>query len=153
MTPQTGKMVLGSSLAASRATLSPEGDVRVLVVDDDRLLNRMICDALRKEGFETRAAFDGHTAIRLQRSFQPHVVILDVVLPGENGYRISRAIKTLAARPDGGLAPKILLATARFLGDEPERERVMLEFAKADAMLYKPVPPAHLVDTIRAVTD
>lgn len=63
---------------------------------------------------------------------------MDVMMPRENGYRVSRMLREDEDRGayPGGL--KIVLLTARNLASEPDRERIFLEFSRADLMLYKP---------------
>ncbi len=58
---------------------------RVLVVEDDGSLNQHVCDLLAQGGYETSAAFDGEEALRIFRETKPHLVILDIFLPGKDG--------------------------------------------------------------------
>lgn len=125
---------------------------RVLLVDDDKLTHRIVGNLLEANCFVVQGAFDGRQALAAIRSFSPDVLILDVVMPGVNGYRVSRAIKTLASKAPGVVTPKIVLATARSLADDPERERTMLTYSMADAMLYKPLDLELLVTTLRELT-
>jgi DNA-binding response OmpR family regulator len=117
---------------------------RVLVVDDDRFLNRSIEELFRKNGFAVDTAFDGSEAIRKIGPFDPHLIVLDVMMPGENGYRVSRLIKTLSRRRR---PPRILLLTARSLEKEPEREDTMFSYSKADEVMYKPFEFKGLLET------
>ena len=125
---------------------------RVLVVDDDKLAHRIIGNLLEANCFVVQCVFDGRQAMAALRSFAPDILILDVVLPGENGYRISRAIKSLASNVPGLAMPKIVLATARSLADDPEREATMLSFSMADAMLYKPLDLEQLLAKLHELT-
>jgi DNA-binding response OmpR family regulator len=123
------------------------GGQRVLIVDDDRLMRQMIRDTLERAGFEVETASEGDEAFRIMPAFDPDVVVLDVIMPGENGYRVSRAIKqarTIAAPR----APRVLLLTSRRVDDEAEREGVLMGFSRADGMMYKPVEPKMLVDAV-----
>lgn len=83
-------------------------------------------------------AQDGLEALGTARSFQPDLVLLDVMMPGENGYRVSRMLRDDEARGvyPNGLA--IVLLTARNLSADPEREELFHEFTRADRMIYKP---------------
>jgi len=74
-------------------------------------------------------------------------VVMDVIMPGENGYRVCRALKELGSHGMDA-APKIVLLTGRRVDDDPEREAILLEFARADAMLYKPCDPQRIRETI-----
>jgi len=83
-------------------------------------------------------AANGLEALGTARSFQPDLVLLDVMMPGENGYRVSRMLRedeALGVYPNG---VKILLLTARDLSSDPERESMFCEFSQADRTIYKP---------------
>jgi len=94
----------------------------------------------------------GTEALGTARSFQPDVVLLDVMMPGENGYRVSRMLREDEARgvyPDG-LA--IVLLTARDLSSEPEREQMFKEFSRADRTIYKPFDLERVVREVAELT-
>jgi len=120
---------------------------RVLVVDDDNLMRQMVRDDLAAAGYEVEIAGDGNEALSVIPTFTPDVVVLDVIMPGENGYRVCRAIKEQASEGTGAV-PRVVLLTGRRVDDEADREQVLLGFSHADAMLYKPCEPAHLRDAI-----
>jgi DNA-binding response OmpR family regulator len=120
---------------------------RILVVDDDQLARAMIRDTLEHAGFQVRTASDGTEAFYTLPGFEPDVVVMDVIMPGENGYRVCRSIKELGSH--GSVpAPKVLLLTSRRVDDEVERENVLLNFSQADGMMYKPFEPTRLVERI-----
>lgn len=110
---------------------------KVLVVDDESAIRAAIAEMLALHGFSVETAADGAEALEVAHRFHPDALVLDVMMPGENGYRVSRALKS---RPGDGAAmpPFILLVTARRLDDDPEREEMFLRFSMADELLYKP---------------
>ncbi len=114
---------------------------KVLVVDDDRTLNTILRRFFEANEFVVESAFDGMEALSKAGSFEPDAVILDVMMPRENGYRVSRAIKTMCRAATGRRPPVVILLTARRLDEDPEREAAMLAFSMADEMLYKPFDP------------
>jgi len=120
---------------------------RVLVVDDDKLIRQMLTDALGSAGYEIQTAGNGEDAFKVLPTFRPDVVVLDVIMPGENGYRVCRAIKELASKGTGAV-PRVVLLTSRRVDDEAEREQVLLGFSQADAMLYKPCDPPRLLEVL-----
>lgn len=61
---------------------------RVLTVDDDRDTADTTADLRRLDGHDVRAVYDGHEAVETARTFWPHVVILDVNMPGLDGYEV-----------------------------------------------------------------
>jgi two-component system OmpR family response regulator len=81
--------------------------VRVLVVDDEPALTELLSMALRYEGWEVRAAADGHGAVRAARDFGPDVVVLDVMLPDIDGFEVLRRLR------DRSPVVPVLFLTAR----------------------------------------
>lgn len=120
---------------------------RVLIVDDDRLLRTVLGKILDQNGYEVHCAADGREALRAVPRLRPDLLLLDVMMPRENGYRVSRMIKTFASR-SGVPTPSILILTARRLDGDQERERAFLEYSKADGMAYKPYDPIELLERI-----
>ncbi|MBA3597273.1 MAG: PAS domain S-box protein [Methylibium sp.] len=90
---------------------------RVLVVDDNTDAAESLSDLLQIGGHTTRVANDGHQAIRMAREFQPHLVFLDIGIPGKNGYEVARAL-----RKTPGLE-QVTLAALTGWGAEEDRVR------------------------------
>jgi two-component system OmpR family response regulator len=67
--------------------------IRILLVDDEPHIVQFLELGLQNEGFEVQSANDGMTAISLMKKFQPHVAILDVMMPGMDGFEVCRMIK------------------------------------------------------------
>ena len=109
----------------------------ILIVDDEPDILATLQFRVEQEGFDVRVARDGITALAQVRESPPDLILLDVMLPGENGYRISKKIRE---DEEAGIVPHIpiILLTARDLSSDPEREKMFLEFSAADLMLYKP---------------
>lgn len=119
--------------------------VKILVADDEPDVVESLQYRLMQEGYEVITATDGLEALGAARSGQPDLVLMDVMMPRENGYRVSRMLREdedLGAYPRG---LKLVLLTARNLASEPDRERIFLEFSRADLMLYKPFDLDELV--------
>ena len=113
---------------------------RVLLVDDDAELAELVSEYLAREGFSLEAEVDGTRAIDRVVSGDHQLVVLDVMLPGVNGFDVLRSIRASSHIP-------VLMLTAR--GDEVDRI-VGLELG-ADDYLSKPFNPRELVARIRAV--
>jgi len=110
--------------------------VRVLLVDDERDIVDTVKFSLELRGFQVDVAYDGESALKKARDGRYALMLLDVMLPGKNGYEVSRALKEEMAR--GDVSPfKIMLITARKL-DHKLREEFVATWSKADACLYKP---------------
>src|SRR6476646_8291090 len=113
---------------------------RILVIDDDVELCSLVSEYLRPEGFQVEAVNDGKTGLARAVSGEHLLIVLDVMLPGLNGFDVLRRIR------DGSRIP-VLLLTAR--GEDVDRI-VGLEIG-ADDYLPKPFNPRELVARIRAV--
>jgi two-component system response regulator CpxR len=113
---------------------------RILVIDDDVELCSLVSEYLRPEGFQVEAVHDGKTGLARAISGDHLLIVLDVMLPGLNGFDVLRRIR------DGSRIPVILL-TAR--GEDVDRI-VGLEIG-ADDYLPKPFNPRELVARIRAI--
>lgn len=114
---------------------------RVLVVDDDRTVSDVVCRYLAHAGYAVEHVADGATALAEVARRPPHLVVLDLMLPGVDGLQVCRRLRE---RPDG--VPVIML-TAR--GDEADRIRG-LELG-ADDYLGKPFSPRELVLRVASV--
>jgi len=80
-------------------TPSPNAGMRVLVVDDDSDVRMSTALLLELNGYEVKMADSGEQAITLIDAFHPDVVLLDIGMPGENGYQVAQCIRRL---PNGG---------------------------------------------------
>ena len=112
----------------------------ILIVDDDRELCELVDELLRGEGFEVDAHYSGAGAVDLAANGCYALVILDVMLPEQNGFEILRALRQRSAVP-------VILLTAR--GEDVDRI-VGLEIG-ADDYLPKPFNSRELTARIRAV--
>ncbi|HTK55930.1 MAG TPA: response regulator, partial [Gemmatimonadales bacterium] len=99
-------------------------------VEDEDHLRRLLCDPLEREGYKTNEARDGGEAITRVDQHAPDVVLLDLNLPGLDGYGV---LAQLRSRPDTRSLPVVVL-TAK--GDEDNEVRVLQ--AGADDFLTKP---------------
>ncbi|AOJ16295.1 response regulator [Burkholderia vietnamiensis] len=112
---------------------------RILLVEDDTRLSTLIAGYLRKNDYEVDTVLHGDAAVPAILSTRPDLVILDVNLPGKDGFEICREARK---QYDG----VIIMVTAR---DEPFDELLGLEFG-ADDYVHKPVEPRILLARIKA---
>ena len=120
----------------------------ILVVDDDSDVLKVISFGLELEGYRVIGASNGWEALGAVRTNKPDLVVLDVVLPKENGYRVSRFIKDDIEK---GLYPKnivVLLLTGKAAHDPDGMERAK-EFSHAEGLMFKPFEMAHLTKKVR----
>jgi len=113
---------------------------RILVIDDDVELCALVAEYLEPEGFQVEAVHDGEQGLEKALNGGHLLVVLDVMLPGINGFEVLRRIRNSSRIP-------VLLLTAR--GEDVDRI-VGLEIG-ADDYLPKPFNPRELVARIRAV--
>jgi DNA-binding response OmpR family regulator len=113
---------------------------RVLLVDDEANLRHALTYALRQEGYDVAAAADGEEGIRLFHQAPPDAVILDVMLPGIDGYEVCRRIRRESDVP-------VIMLTAR----DQEIDRIVALEIGADDHIGKPFSTRELVARIRAL--
>ena len=116
---------------------------KVLIVEDDGNIAELLHLYLEKEGFETQVAGDGGKGVELFRSFQPDLVLLDIMLPEEDGLSILQKLRASAATKK---LPVIML-TAK----NTEYDRVVGLDSGADDFISKPFGMMELVARVRAV--
>ncbi len=125
--------------------------LRILLVDDEQDIVDTIKYSLVLRGYLVDVAYDGLNALDRGRRGEYAIMILDVMLPGKNGYEVSRILKE--EMDSGKIDPfKILLITARKL-DNDIREDFVATWSKADACLYKPFDLEGLLTEIGNLLD
>lgn len=103
----------------------------ILVVDDSATERHYLTDLLKRSGFEVRCAEDGIQAIARIRASRPSLIVMDVVMPGANGFQVTRA---LARNPETRDIPVILCTTK-----DAETDRIWGLRQGARAYITKPV--------------
>lgn len=112
----------------------------ILVVEDDPIIRQTVDYALRRAGFETRASGDGREALEMARAKSPDLILLDLMLPGLDGFAFAEQIRTT------NKDVAIVMVTA--LGDE--RDKVRGLDAGADDYVTKPFSMEELLARVRA---
>ncbi len=112
----------------------------VLIVDDERNICELIRLYLEKEGYGTLIAYDGETAVSTFREKNPDIVLLDIMLPGKDGWQVCREIRGMSEVP-------IIMLTAK---GEIFDKVLGLELG-ADDYMVKPFDSKELVARIKAV--
>jgi len=119
---------------------------RILIVEDDEDIVETVKFSLEVKGFVVDVAYDGLHALRMARREHYDLMLLDIMLPGKNGYEVSRILKE--EMEQGKIAPfKVLVLTARKV-TSPEREDFLSTWSKADEFMYKPFDMDDLVSRI-----
>ncbi len=121
--------------------MQSNGDIqRVLVVEDEPVINQAVTDRLTAEGFAVRQAYDGPTAVETAAAWEPDVLVLDVMLPGFDGHEVCRRVQ--ADRP-----VPVLMLTAR----DDETDVLVGLGVGADDYLTKPFSMRELVARVRVL--
>jgi len=114
---------------------------RILVVDDDAFIRRPLELLLREEGFAPAIAADGEECLRRVEAEPPDLIVLDVMMPGRDGFSVCGALKS---DPRFAAIPVILLSAR---GMESDRQRG-LDLGAA-AFVTKPYSPSDLLRRVR----
>jgi DNA-binding response OmpR family regulator len=117
------------------------GSRRVLVADDDTKILKVVGEALRQDGYTVMTATDGATALQLCRSWGPHLVVLDVMMPAMDGLEVCSKL-----RAGGSQVPVLILSAC---GDETDR--VVGFRLGADDYLTKPFSISELLLRVKAI--
>jgi DNA-binding response OmpR family regulator len=112
----------------------------VLVVDDEASIRKIVRGFLERAGMTVVEAADGPSAVATARSDRPHIVVLDIMLPGFDGLEVLRQIRTFSD-------PYVLMLTAR----NDEVDRIVGLSVGADDYLAKPFSPREMVARVQAL--
>ncbi|MDF2951473.1 MAG: hypothetical protein K0S18_1056 [Anaerocolumna sp.] len=112
----------------------------ILIADDNHDITDVLSNYTKKEGYEPVVAFDGEEAYRMFEHYNPVAVLLDVMMPKEDGYEVCRKIRSKSNVP-------VILITAR--GED--FERIMGLDIGADDYIVKPFSPSEVMARVRAV--
>lgn len=115
-------------------------DNKILIVDDESSVRKLVRSYLEREGFEVLEAADGASAITLVRREHPALIVLDLMLPEVDGLEVCRAVCG-----EGG--PLVLMLTAR----SEEADKLVGLGMGADDYLTKPFSPRELVARVKAI--
>jgi signal transduction histidine kinase/DNA-binding response OmpR family regulator len=120
--------------AAERYTASSPGEFAILIVDDNRDATDSMAMLLGMEGYDIRVAYDGPQALDAVRAARPDVILLDIGLPGMDGFQVAQRVR---ADPDNS---SIVIVAVSGYGQEEHRARSTQ--AGCDHHLVKPIEPA-----------
>ncbi len=112
---------------------------KILVVEDEELIAEMIQFNLEKSGYEVEVVYDGLAAVQKANSINPELILLDIMLPGINGFEVCRQIRRTHNMP-------IIMLTAK----ETENDKVQGLKLGADDYITKPFSPQELIARVNA---
>src|SRR5215213_3088076 len=113
---------------------------RVLVVEDEPIINQAVADRLIAEGFDVAQEYAGPAAVSAAAAWRPDVVVLDVMLPGFDGHEVCRRVQAVRSTP-------VLMLTAR----DDETDVLVGLGVGADDYLTKPFSMRELIARVRVL--
>lgn len=126
----------------SIASLEEAGNVSVLIVEDDKFLRDLMVEKLKKEGYKVTEAFDGDEGLRLIKEIKPTIVLLDLVLPGTDGFDVLKAVL------DDNEVKSIPIIVLSNLGTREDIERAMSLGAK-NFLVKAHFTPVEIIETVK----
>jgi two-component system alkaline phosphatase synthesis response regulator PhoP len=118
-------------------------DNRILVIDDDPVGLRYVRFTLEKHGYQVMTASNGLEGLRKARTEEPDLVILDIMLPGMDGYEICHRLR---AEPATARLP-ILMFSAR----SQDKDKAVGQQVGADDYLTKPAEPSEIIRRVESL--
>src|SRR3989344_6181112 len=116
---------------------------KVLIVEDEDILAKVLEEKFQDEKFEVAVAGDGELALELAKSFKPNVIILDLILPKKDGFDVLRDLKS---HPELKQIPVVILSN---LGQDEELKRG-LALGAADYLVKTQHPIKEVVEKVKA---
>ncbi len=119
--------------------------VKILIVDDEKFFVEPIKLILQKNGFEVIVAWDGMSGLKVARTQNPDIIMLDLMLPGISGYQVCRLLKFDEQYEH---IPIIMVSAM-----DSERDYKLGQQTGADLYITKPVSPDKLIKEIKQLLD
>ncbi len=117
---------------------------KILIVEDDKFLRELIAQKLIKEGYDIAEAVDGEKGIKAVEEEKPDLVLLDLILPGVDGFEVLAKIKE---DPKIAQIPVIILSN---LGQKDDIERG-LKMGAVDYLIKAHFTPGEIIEKVKAV--
>ncbi len=125
--------------SSDERTRRPQSRV-VLVVEDDRAVSELLVDLLRDRGYGAVPVYDGRSAVRMARKIKPHLITLDLALPGADGHDVLASLKADPVTRD---IPIVVISA--FTQILPAGDRRKLAY-----LLGKPFDVAEVLEVVQA---
>lgn len=129
-------------VATGTVRLKPNPGTTILVVDDSKTIQVVLTRLLGRHGYETLSAYDGESAVELARQHRPALVLMDVVMPGLNGFQATREIRK-DSDPRVADMPVVIMS-----GNAQPTEEFWSVKIKANGFMSKPFSDEELFERI-----
>jgi DNA-binding response OmpR family regulator len=117
---------------------------KILIIEDDKFLRELIAQKLTKEGYESSEAIDGEEGIKKIKEEKPSLILLDLILPGIDGFEVLSQMKE---DPAVSSIPVIILSN---LGQKEDIERG-LKLGAADYLIKAHFTPGEIIEKIKNI--
>ena len=118
--------------------------ITIVVIEDDKFLRELMLQKLIKDGFNVQGAVDGEEGIKMVKELKPSIVLLDLILPGIDGFEVLSKIK---GDPITASIPVIILSN---LGQKEDVERG-LKLGAVDYLIKAHFTPGEIVEKIKNI--
>ncbi|MBI2644380.1 MAG: response regulator [Candidatus Wildermuthbacteria bacterium] len=118
----------------------------ILVVEDDKFLRELIVQKLLKEGYEVSEAVDGEAGVKKVKEENPNLVLLDLILPGIDGFEVLRQVKSDVSTAK---TPVIILSN---LGQQEDVEKG-IKLGAVDYLIKAHFTPGEIIEKIRTIIE
>jgi len=119
---------------------------RILLVDDDPILHKILGAAFRHRGFEVQTASDGQEGLKVVEEFKPNLIVLDIMMPKMDGYEFCRRLRRDSSVPDTPILVLTALGDLSLLQESREDPDIQI-----DEFLTKPVRVSELLERVKAM--
>jgi DNA-binding response OmpR family regulator len=119
---------------------------KILIVEDDKFLRELMAQKLAKEGYDVIEAIDGEDALKSIKEEKPDLVLLDLILPGKDGFEVLAKVKEDAA------LSKIPIIVLSNLGQKEDVERA-LNLGATDYMVKAHFTPGEIIAKIKGILE
>lgn len=118
--------------------------MKILIVEDENILAKVLEEKFRAVDFEVRIAYNGETAIPMAREFTPDIILLDLILPKKSGFSV---LEDLRAAPELSLIPVIVLSN---LGQDEDIKKA-LQLGAKDYLVKIHHPIKEVIDKVKSL--
>jgi len=118
--------------------------MKILIVEDEQVLSKVLKEKFERSGFEVQVAADGEVAMTMARSFKPEVIALDLVLPKKNGFTVLKELKEDAEMKE---IPVVVVSN---LGEDSDIKRA-ISLGAADYFVKSQHPINEIVEKVKSV--
>ncbi len=118
--------------------------IKILVVEDDKFLRELITQKLSREGYDVREAVDGEDGVKKVKESKPDIILLDLILPGIDGFEVLAKIKEDSELAD---VPVVILSN---LGQRDDVERG-LKLGAVDFLIKAHFTPGEIIEKVQKI--